>query len=40
MTVRSSFATAEDMEHLMAMGMDEGMTEAMGQLDDVLLASV
>jgi len=40
MTVRSSFATTEQMEQLLAMGMDEGMTQAMGQLDEVLLASV
>jgi uncharacterized protein YndB with AHSA1/START domain len=40
MTVRSSFATAAHMEQLIGMGMDEGMTLAMGQLDEVLLASV
>ena len=40
MTVRSSFATTEQMEQLVAMGMAEGMTLAMGQLDDVLLAAV
>jgi uncharacterized protein YndB with AHSA1/START domain len=40
MTVRSEFATTEQMEQLLAMGMDEGMTLAMGQLDEVLLASV
>ena len=40
MTVRSRFDTAEQMEQLRAMGMDEGMTLAMGQIDEVLLASV
>jgi uncharacterized protein YndB with AHSA1/START domain len=37
MTVRSRFATLEQMEQVLAMGMVEGMTEAMGQLDEVLL---
>jgi uncharacterized protein YndB with AHSA1/START domain len=37
MTVRSEFATAEQMEQVLAMGMAEGMQEAMGQLDEVLL---
>lgn len=36
MTVRSQFATAEDMERLVQMGMVEGMTQAMGQIDEVL----
>jgi uncharacterized protein YndB with AHSA1/START domain len=40
MTVRSRFATAEQMEQVLAMGMAEGMTQAMGQLDEVLLAGV
>lgn len=40
MTVRSRFDTAEQMEQLVAMGMAEGMTLAMGQIDDLLLASV
>ena len=40
MTVRSRFDTAEQMEQVMAMGLAEGMTEAMGQLDDVVLAGV
>jgi len=40
MTVRSSFDTAEQMEQLLSMGMDEGMTLAMGQLDEVLHAVV
>ena len=40
MTVRSEFATVEQMEQVLAMGMAEGMAEAMGQLDEVLLATV
>jgi uncharacterized protein YndB with AHSA1/START domain len=40
MTVRSRFDTAEQMEQLVGMGMAEGMTQAMGQIDEVLLASV
>jgi uncharacterized protein YndB with AHSA1/START domain len=40
MTVRSEFATAEQMEQVLAMGMAEGMSQAMGQLDEVLLTSV
>ena len=40
MTVRSRFADAEAMEQVLAMGMAEGMTSAMGQIDEVLLASV
>jgi uncharacterized protein YndB with AHSA1/START domain len=40
MTVRTRFATLADMQELADMGMAEGMTLAMGQLDDVLLTSV
>jgi hypothetical protein len=36
MTIRSSFRTVEQMEQLVAMGMAEGMTEAMGQIDAIL----
>lgn len=36
MTVVSRFATAEQMEQLVAMGMAEGMTLAAGQMDAVL----
>jgi uncharacterized protein YndB with AHSA1/START domain len=38
MTVVVSFASPEAMEKLMSMGMDEGMTEAMGQIDAILSA--
>jgi uncharacterized protein YndB with AHSA1/START domain len=36
MTVTNRFATVEQMEQLVQMGMDEGMTEAVGQLDRLL----
>jgi uncharacterized protein YndB with AHSA1/START domain len=38
MVVRSVFPSAEAMEQMLAMGMDEGMKQAMGQID-ALLAS-
>ncbi len=36
MTITSTFATAEQMDELVGMGMVEGMTAAMGQIDGVL----
>jgi uncharacterized protein YndB with AHSA1/START domain len=36
MTVVSRFATAEQMEQLVSMGMAEGMTAAVGPIDDLL----
>lgn len=36
MTVTSRFATVEQMEQMVAMGMVEGMTLAMGQIDGLL----
>jgi uncharacterized protein YndB with AHSA1/START domain len=39
MTVTSQFATVEQMEQLLQMGMVEGMTQAMGQIDEVLAAA-
>jgi uncharacterized protein YndB with AHSA1/START domain len=39
MTVTSHFATAEQMRQLAEMGMVEGMTQAMGQIDDLLAAA-
>ena len=39
MTLRSSFASAEQMEQLVQMGMVEGMTEALGQMDGLLAAA-
>ncbi len=38
MTVRSEFATLEQMEQLVTMGMAEGMTQALGQVDALLAA--
>jgi hypothetical protein len=38
MTITSRFATAEQMEQLVQMGMVEGMTAAMGQIDGLLAA--
>jgi len=40
MTVVNRFATEDQMRQLVEMGMVEGFREAMGQLDDLLLASV
>ncbi len=37
MTVVSTFASVEAMEQLVAMGMEEGLRAAMGQIDDLLL---
>ncbi len=36
LVVLSTFASVEALEQLLAMGMLEGLTAAMGQLDDVL----
>ncbi|MFA7266099.1 MAG: SRPBCC domain-containing protein [Candidatus Nanopelagicales bacterium] len=38
MTVVSTFLSAEQMEKLVTMGMVEGFTEALGQIDEVLAA--
>jgi uncharacterized protein YndB with AHSA1/START domain len=38
MTITSRFATLEHMEQLVAMGMVEGMSAAMGQIDAILAA--
>jgi uncharacterized protein YndB with AHSA1/START domain len=38
MAIRSSFATLEQMQQLVDMGMQEGMTQAMGQIDAILAA--
>lgn len=37
MTIESRFATREAMQQLVAMGMVEGMSEAMGQIDALLV---
>ncbi len=39
LTVTSSFGSAEQMEQLAAMGMVEGMTAALGQMDDLLVSA-
>lgn len=39
MTITSRFATLDDLEKLSAMGMVEGMSEALGQLDAILAES-
>ena len=39
MTLVSSFASAEQMEQLAQMGMVEGMTAALAQMDDLLAAA-
>jgi uncharacterized protein YndB with AHSA1/START domain len=39
MAVRTTFPSAEAMEQVLAMGMEEGMTEALGQIDDLLRAA-
>lgn len=36
MTVRSSFESAEQLEKMIQMGMEEGMREALGQIDAIL----
>jgi uncharacterized protein YndB with AHSA1/START domain len=36
MTIETRFATAEAMEQVLAMGAEEGMTQAMGQIDAIL----
>ena len=36
MELRSDFASKEEMEQLMSMGMDEGLREAVGQMDALL----
>ena len=38
MTIRSTFPTVESMEQTLAMGAEEGMRAALGQIDDVLAA--
>ncbi|MBL8932103.1 MAG: SRPBCC domain-containing protein [Kineosporiaceae bacterium] len=38
MTIRSRYASAEAMQQLLEMGMEEGMTAALGQIDELLAA--
>jgi uncharacterized protein YndB with AHSA1/START domain len=39
MTITSTFATAEQLKQLVTMGMVEGMTLALGQIDEILAAA-
>ena len=36
MSIESSFPTRGDMEQMLEMGMEQGMTEALGQIDSLL----
>ena len=36
MTIQNTFPSAEAMEQLIAMGMEQGLTEAVGQIDAIL----
>ena len=36
MFIETTFATAESMDQLISMGMEEGMAAALGQIDDIL----
>jgi len=36
MSIESHFSSAEAMEQLLAMGMEEGMKQAVGQIDAIL----
>jgi uncharacterized protein YndB with AHSA1/START domain len=38
MKIETTFESAEGMEQILAMGMEEGMKEAVGQIDDLLAA--
>jgi uncharacterized protein YndB with AHSA1/START domain len=38
MTIRSTFPTVDAMEQTLAMGAEEGMKAALGQVDDLLAA--
>lgn len=40
MAIRTTFPSLETMEQMAAMGMEEGMTMALGQIDDILAEDV
>jgi uncharacterized protein YndB with AHSA1/START domain len=40
MTVETTFPTPQAMEQIMSMGMEEGMTEALSQIDAILVVGV
>jgi uncharacterized protein YndB with AHSA1/START domain len=37
MSIESTFAGREDMEQMLEMGMEQGMVEALGQIDALLV---
>ncbi len=39
MTIVSTFESADALEKVLAMGMEEGMKEALGQIDAILAGS-
>ena len=39
MSIESRFADREAMEQMIEMGMEQGMTEALGQIDALLVAA-
>jgi uncharacterized protein YndB with AHSA1/START domain len=39
MSIESKFASREDMEQMLEMGMEQGMVEALGQIDGLLAAA-
>ena len=40
MSIESIFPTAEAMEQILAMGMEDGLTQAVGQIDAILAETV
>jgi uncharacterized protein YndB with AHSA1/START domain len=39
MAIETRFASVQDMERLLSMGMEEGIREAVGQMDGILAAA-
>jgi hypothetical protein len=39
MSIESIFPSSDAMERVLAMGMEEGLTQAVGQIDAILAAS-
>ena len=40
MTIVNTFVSADQLEQMLAMGMEEGMRLALGQIDEILAAEV
>jgi len=40
MSIESRFPSTEAMEQILAMGMEEGITQAVGQIDAILISGV